>query len=134
MPRVPFTLVAITPPIDPSTAATIANATSASIRVNPLVPSEQLFRDNLDASGQPVDANLIAHARPRQRDGAAARHPRRKEIDRAAGVAVGAFWSCVITFTMFEAAYYSEIMRAGIQSIPKGQVAAGQALGLNYWQ
>src|SRR6187431_3151288 len=49
-------------------------------------------------------------------------------------IAVGAFWSCVITFTMFEAAYYSEIMRAGIQSIPRGQVAAGQALGLNYWQ
>jgi glutamate/aspartate transport system permease protein len=49
-------------------------------------------------------------------------------------VAVGAFWSCVITFMMFEAAYYSEIMRAGIQSIPRGQVAAGQALGLNYWQ
>jgi glutamate/aspartate transport system permease protein len=49
-------------------------------------------------------------------------------------IAVGAFWSCVITFTMFEAAYYSEIMRAGIQSIPGGQVAAGQALGLNYWQ
>jgi glutamate/aspartate transport system permease protein len=49
-------------------------------------------------------------------------------------VAVGAFWSCVITFTMFEAAYYSEIMRAGIQSIPGGQVAAGEALGLNYWQ
>jgi glutamate/aspartate transport system permease protein len=49
-------------------------------------------------------------------------------------VAVGAFWSCVITFTMFEAAYYSEIMRAGIQSIPRGQVGAGQALGLNYWQ
>ena len=49
-------------------------------------------------------------------------------------VAVGAFWSCVITFTMFEAAYYSEIMRAGIQSISRGQVAAGQALGLNYWQ
>jgi glutamate/aspartate transport system permease protein len=49
-------------------------------------------------------------------------------------VAVGAFWSSVITFTMFEAAYYSEIMRAGIQSIPRGQVAAGEALGLNYWQ
>jgi glutamate/aspartate transport system permease protein len=49
-------------------------------------------------------------------------------------IAVGAFWSSVITFTMFEAAYYSEIMRAGIQSIPRGQVAAGQALGLNYWQ
>jgi glutamate/aspartate transport system permease protein len=49
-------------------------------------------------------------------------------------VPVGAFLSCVITFMMFEAAYYSEIMRAGIQSIARGQVAAGQALGLDYWQ
>ena len=49
-------------------------------------------------------------------------------------VKVGAFLSSVITFTMFEAAYYSEIMRAGIQSIPRGQVWAGYALGLNYWQ
>jgi glutamate/aspartate transport system permease protein len=49
-------------------------------------------------------------------------------------IAVGAFWSAVITFTMFEAAYFCEIMRAGIQSIPRGQVAAGQALGLNYGQ
>ena len=42
--------------------------------------------------------------------------------------------SSVITFTLFEAAYYSEIMRAGIQSIPRGQVWAGYALGLDYWQ
>jgi glutamate/aspartate transport system permease protein len=49
-------------------------------------------------------------------------------------IAVGAFLSCVITFMLFEAAYYCEIMRAGIQSIPRGQVAAGYALGLNYWQ
>jgi glutamate/aspartate transport system permease protein len=49
-------------------------------------------------------------------------------------IKVGAFWSCVITFTMFEAAYYCEIMRAGIQSIPRGQMWAGYALGLNYWQ
>jgi glutamate/aspartate transport system permease protein len=49
-------------------------------------------------------------------------------------IQVGAFWSSVITFTMFEAAYYAEIMRAGIQSVTRGQVAAGQALGLNYWQ
>jgi glutamate/aspartate transport system permease protein len=49
-------------------------------------------------------------------------------------VKVGAFLSSVITFTMFEAAYYCEIMRAGIQSIPRGQVWAGYALGLNYWQ
>ena len=49
-------------------------------------------------------------------------------------VQVGAFLSSVITFSMFEAAYYAEIMRAGIQSVPRGQVWAGYALGLNYWQ
>jgi glutamate/aspartate transport system permease protein len=50
------------------------------------------------------------------------------------GRPLGAEMSAVITFTLFEAAYYSEIMRAGIQSIPKGQVAAGYALGMNYGQ
>ena len=49
-------------------------------------------------------------------------------------VQVGAWMSAVITFTMFEAAYYCEIMRAGIQSIARGQVWSGYALGLNYWQ
>src|SRR5262249_7640727 len=49
-------------------------------------------------------------------------------------VAVGAFESALITFTLFEAAYFSEIMRAGIQAIRKGQVAAGYALGLTYRQ
>ncbi|OGA66637.1 MAG: amino acid ABC transporter permease [Betaproteobacteria bacterium RIFCSPLOWO2_12_FULL_65_14] len=49
-------------------------------------------------------------------------------------IRVGAFWSAAITFTMFEAAYYCEIMRAGIQSISRGQVWSGYALGLNYWQ
>ena len=48
-------------------------------------------------------------------------------------VKVGAWMSAVITFIMFEAAYYCEIMRAGIQSIPRGQIWAGYALGLNYW-
>src|SRR6266850_5352798 len=49
-------------------------------------------------------------------------------------IKIGAFLSAAITFTMFEAAYYCEIMRAGIQSIPRGQVWSGYALGLNYWQ
>ncbi|HBT32557.1 MAG TPA: amino acid ABC transporter permease [Pusillimonas sp.] len=47
-------------------------------------------------------------------------------------VPVGGFTSALITFTLFEAAYFCEIMRAGIQSIPRGQVEAGYALGLNY--
>jgi glutamate/aspartate transport system permease protein len=49
-------------------------------------------------------------------------------------IQVGAFYSSVVTFTLFEAAYYCEIMRAGIQSVSRGQVSAGYALGLNYWQ
>jgi len=49
-------------------------------------------------------------------------------------IPVGPFYSALVTFTMFEAAYYCEIMRAGIQSIPRGQVWSGYALGLDYWQ
>jgi glutamate/aspartate transport system permease protein len=55
-------------------------------------------------------------------------------IPFAIGRPIGAELSAIITFTAFEAAYFSEIMRAGIQSIPRGQVWAGYALGLNYWQ
>jgi len=50
------------------------------------------------------------------------------------GAPMGAENSALITFTAFEAAYYSEIMRAGIQSVPRGQVNAGFALGMTYWQ
>ncbi len=49
-------------------------------------------------------------------------------------IKVGAFTSSLITFILFEAAYYCEIMRAGIQSIPRGQVWAAKALGMDYWQ
>ncbi len=42
--------------------------------------------------------------------------------------------SAVLTFIAFEAAYFSEIMRAGIQSISRGQVYAGQAMGMTYGQ
>src|SRR4029079_15407992 len=52
----------------------------------------------------------------------------------ASPIRVGAFASSLITFALFEAAYFSEIMRAGIQSISRGQMAAAQALGMNYWQ
>ena len=50
------------------------------------------------------------------------------------GRPLGAEVSAMITFTLFEAAYYSEIMRAGIQSVPKGQVYAGYAVGMTYAQ
>jgi glutamate/aspartate transport system permease protein len=50
------------------------------------------------------------------------------------GRPLGTDISSIITFTVFEAAYYSEIMRAGIQSVPKGQVGAGYAVGMTYAQ
>ncbi len=49
-------------------------------------------------------------------------------------IEVGAFVSSLVTFTLFEAAYFCEHMRAGIQSIPRGQIAAAQALGMTYPQ
>jgi glutamate/aspartate transport system permease protein len=50
------------------------------------------------------------------------------------GRSLGAELSAMVTFTVFEAAYYSEVMRAGIQSVSKGQVNAGYAVGMTYRQ
>jgi glutamate/aspartate transport system permease protein len=50
------------------------------------------------------------------------------------GKTLGAEYSALITFIVFEAAYYSEIMRAGIQSVKKDQANAGYALGMTYFQ
>lgn len=47
-------------------------------------------------------------------------------------IEVGAFTSALVTFVMFEAAYYCEIIRAGILGVPRGQVQAAQALGMNH--
>jgi glutamate/aspartate transport system permease protein len=55
-------------------------------------------------------------------------------IPFAIGRPIGAELSAIITFIAFEAAYFSEIVRAGIQSIPRGQVNAGFALGMSYGQ
>ena len=50
------------------------------------------------------------------------------------GRPIGADLSATITFIAFEAAFFSEIVRAGIQSVPKGQAYAGEALGMTYGQ
>lgn len=49
-------------------------------------------------------------------------------------VQIGAEMTAIITFILFEAAYFAEIMRAGIQSIKKGQIYAAYGLGLSYSQ
>ncbi|WP_432259218.1 glutamate/aspartate ABC transporter permease GltK [Cupriavidus sp. TMH.W2] len=42
--------------------------------------------------------------------------------------------SALVAFALFEAAYYSEIIRAGIQSVSRGQMFAAQAMGMTYGQ
>jgi len=49
-------------------------------------------------------------------------------------VKVGALNAAFISFTLFEAAYFAEIIRSGIQAVPKGQIFASQAIGLTHWQ
>jgi glutamate/aspartate transport system permease protein len=49
-------------------------------------------------------------------------------------VQIGPVWTAFVTFTLFEAAYYAEIIRAGLRSIAGGQYAAGTALGMTTWQ
>jgi glutamate/aspartate transport system permease protein len=55
-------------------------------------------------------------------------------IPLVVGRPVGPFYSVLIAFTLFEAAYYCEIIRAGIQSVARGQINAGLAIGLTYGQ
>ncbi|MFT5664025.1 MAG: glutamate/aspartate transport system permease protein [Gammaproteobacteria bacterium] len=50
------------------------------------------------------------------------------------GHSVGSFYSVLVAFVLFEAAYYSEIVRAGISSVGNGQIAAARAIGLTYPQ
>lgn len=55
-------------------------------------------------------------------------------VPLATGESVGQFYSALIAFSLFEAAYYAEIMRAGFNSVSRGQFYAGQAIGLTYRQ
>jgi len=57
-----------------------------------------------------------------------------KLVPKLIGSSISGFNSVLIAFVLFEAAYYSEIIRAGIQSVPKGQMAAANALGMTYGQ
>lgn len=50
------------------------------------------------------------------------------------GRPVGGLYSVLVAFTLFEAAYYAEIIRAGISSVRSGQAAAARALGMTYAQ
>lgn len=55
-------------------------------------------------------------------------------VPKLIGQPIGGFQSVLVAFIMFEAAYYCEIIRAGIQSVTRNQIYAGYALGLTYAQ
>ena len=40
----------------------------------------------------------------------------------------------IIAITLFEAAYMAEVIRGGLQALPKGQYDAGKSLGMGYWR
>ncbi|WP_192988475.1 amino acid ABC transporter permease [Carnobacterium mobile] len=50
------------------------------------------------------------------------------------GIRFDIFWSAVAAMTIFESAMLSEIIRAGLNSVPKGQTEAGLSTGLTYAQ
>lgn len=53
---------------------------------------------------------------------------------RIAGVSLNDFTTAIIVLSLNSAAYLTEIFRAGIQSIHKGQFEAASSLGMTYWQ
>src|SRR5262245_7231046 len=55
-------------------------------------------------------------------------------VPKLIGRPVSSFYSVLLAFIMFEAAYYSEIIRAGISSVRRGQISAAMALGLTKMQ
>src|SRR5947209_11117068 len=99
--RTPRVVTAMSEPMAASDTETTASATSTSIRVKPPSLSlprlrgragwgrlDAVVRNNLDPSGEPVDADFVADAEARQRDRAAARHARGEEADRLPGRAL----------------------------------------------
>src|SRR5213594_358523 len=50
------------------------------------------------------------------------------------GKSLPEYWVALIAFVIFEAAYLGEIVRAGVQSVPRGQVEAATAVGLTTTQ
>lgn len=50
------------------------------------------------------------------------------------GRTVSGFTTMLVTLVIYQAAYLAEIIRAGIEGLPKGQTEAARAVGLSYWQ
>ena len=81
-----------------------------------------------------VEAHLARH--PADAERVAAYRAQKQALKALFGEDIGdiRLVSAMVAFTLFEAAYYSEIIRAGIQSVDIGQMEAGRSLGLPYWK
>ncbi|WFS70097.1 amino acid ABC transporter permease (plasmid) [Agrobacterium leguminum] len=49
------------------------------------------------------------------------------------GVDVDRFWAAFIAISLYSGAYVAEVLRSGVDAIPKGQTEAAEALGLSFW-
>jgi polar amino acid transport system permease protein len=47
---------------------------------------------------------------------------------------LGAYWSAIVGLAVFSGAFVAEVVRAGIQAVPKGQMEAARASGMTYIQ
>ena len=116
---VELTLIAMSGGIVIGTLLALMRLSGRSVPVDP--PPRLREPAALDPAGDGDPLVLLPGALHRRLD-----HARRRRSRSARSL------SAIITFTVFEAAYYSEIMRAGIQSVPQGPGLAGYAVGMTY--
>lgn len=50
------------------------------------------------------------------------------------GVTFDKLLRCLVAVALFSSAYMAEVVRGGLQAVPRGQYEGAQALGLNYWK
>lgn len=54
-------------------------------------------------------------------------------IPKLTGEVVSGFWTLLCALVLYESAYLSEVIRSGIEAIPRGQTEASRSLGVGYW-
>jgi len=54
-------------------------------------------------------------------------------VPKLTGEAVSGFWTLICALVVYESAYLSEVIRSGIEAIPRGQTEAARSLGVGYW-
>ncbi|MGE8681161.1 MAG: amino acid ABC transporter permease, partial [Achromobacter marplatensis] len=54
-------------------------------------------------------------------------------VPKLTGQVVSGFWTLIFALVVYESAYLSEVIRSGIEAVPRGQIEASRSLGVGYW-